>query len=231
MLSTSNRRSHRRSQHGLSLVELLVGIVVSLLVVAATSLMVSNQLADNRKLLLETQLQQDLRAAADIITRELRRASYLPDTTKDKVWFEGRTADIVENTAFGTITPPSGLATQVEFKYRKRSGDEGPYGFKLETEALKSKIGPEWQVLTDANVVRITAFSIDIATPKTYQLPCPKLCPDGSQDCWPALWVRTATISLTGQSRLDPSVVRSFTTQTRIRNDWMHFNGAAVCPA
>jgi len=67
-------RRHRSAQQGLSLVELMVGITIGLFVVAAASLVVSNQLFDNRRLLLETQLQQDLRATMDIITRQLRRA-------------------------------------------------------------------------------------------------------------------------------------------------------------
>ena len=40
--------------------------------------MVATQLSDNRRLLIETQVQQDLRASMDIITRQLRRDGALP---------------------------------------------------------------------------------------------------------------------------------------------------------
>ena len=60
---------------GLSLIELMVGIAVGLFIVAAATVLVSGQLGENRRLMLDTQLQQDLRATADIITRELRRAN------------------------------------------------------------------------------------------------------------------------------------------------------------
>ena len=63
-------------QRGLSIVELMVGIAVGLFVVAAASTLVATQLSDNRRLMLETQVHQDLRAAADIITREVRRSGY-----------------------------------------------------------------------------------------------------------------------------------------------------------
>ena len=66
----------KQRPRGLSLVELLVCIAVGMFVVASAAMLVSTQLNDNRKLLLETQVQQDLRAAADIITRELRRAGH-----------------------------------------------------------------------------------------------------------------------------------------------------------
>ena len=77
------QRFNTKNQFGYSLVELMVGITIGLFIVAATSLMISTQLSGNRRMLLETQLNQDLRATADIITRELRRASFacvLPET-------------------------------------------------------------------------------------------------------------------------------------------------------
>jgi type IV pilus assembly protein PilW len=71
----------RRGQHGLSIVELMVGVTIGLLVVAAATVMISGQLVENRRLLVEAQLQQDLRAASDIITRDIRRAGGLGERT------------------------------------------------------------------------------------------------------------------------------------------------------
>lgn len=208
----------------------MVGITIGLFVVAAAALMVSTQLSENRKLLLETQLQQDMRATADIITRELRRASYTPSATGD-LWYEGKSGPVVQNT-FGALTPASGTGlTEVGFSYRRRSGDQGPYGYKLEGNVIKSRIGGQWQTLTDANVMRVTAFSVDLAAPENYPLPCPRLCADGSMACWPSLQMRTATITLTGQSVSDASVSRTLRTQVRLRNDLTRFNDVSVCPA
>ena len=58
--------SIRSNQRGLTLVELMVGLAVGLFVLAGATLVVSSQLNDNRTLLLETQIQQDLRAKARI---------------------------------------------------------------------------------------------------------------------------------------------------------------------
>lgn len=233
MLTTNTvaRGNRPRSRaRGLSVVELLVGVALGLFVVAAAALMMSSQLADNRRLLVETQLHQDLRSTTDIVTRELRRASYWQESSR-ALWFEGRTAAVPQN-AFGSTTPTSGNnLTEVTFSYRRRSGDEGPYGFRLDGYAVKSMIGGQWQVLTDAAVMRVTGLDIDLSPPVVYQLPCPKLCPDGTQGCWPELQLRAATISVTGQSVTDPSVVRTLRTRVRLRNDWVRFNGAEVCPA
>lgn len=216
-------------QAGLSVVELLVGVALGLFVVAAAALMVSSQLADNRRLLVETQLQQDLRSAVDIVTRELRRASYSVNAVGG-LWYEGRTTPVDENT-FGSLTPVSGNnLSELSFAYRRRSGDEGPYGFKLETHAIKSMIGGQWQVLTDTNVMRVTNLDIDLSAPVVYQVACSRLCADGTQACWPEVQLRTATIAMTGQAVNDAAVVRTLRTQVRLRNDWVHFNGASICP-
>ena len=65
-----------RHSRGISLVELMVGIAVGMIVVAGASVMLVNQVNEHRRLMLETQVQQDLRASADLILRELRRAGY-----------------------------------------------------------------------------------------------------------------------------------------------------------
>ena len=85
-----------RRQRGLSIVELMVGVAIGLFVVAAATMLVSTQLSDNRRLMLETQVQQDLRASADIITRELRRAGHW-GKARDGVWFAGNVAAVRDN--------------------------------------------------------------------------------------------------------------------------------------
>jgi len=78
MISSMTSRSRLLRGHsiGLSIVELLVGIAIGLFILAGATLVTSTQLSNNRLLLLETQIQQDLRSTADLITRELRRSGY-----------------------------------------------------------------------------------------------------------------------------------------------------------
>lgn len=214
------------------MVELMVGVTIGLLIVSAAAMLTSTQLTENRRLLLETQLQQDLRASTDIITRELRRASYWPDSHQ-QIWYPDKATATAENT-FGPMSAASdAFLTEFEFKYRRRSGDEGPYGFKKDGNLLRTRFAGSWHALTDSRVMTIQDFRVLLSTPEVFQLPCPKTCPlpGGPQDCWPSLQVRTATISVTGKSVADPSLVRTLTTRARIRNDFVKFNGASVCPA
>ena len=217
----------RASQRGLSLVEMMVGITVGLLVVAAATLMVTTQLGDNRRLLLETQMQQDLRATADIITRDLRRggATRRPEV---RVWREGEPEILQGNFLF--ISPTSGSTSSVAFNYQ-RGEAIGPYGFDLLNGVVRTRLaGGGWQELTDRNVMTVDEFTVTVIPSTTIRLPCPNACslppPVGlpADYCWPELIVRNVTVRISGFAVSDPSVRRTIESETRLRNDFVRFN-------
>jgi type IV pilus assembly protein PilW len=225
-------------QRGLTLVELMVGIAVGLFVVAAAAMLVATQLNDNRRLLLETQLQQDLRAAAEIITRELRRAGHWT-LAERLVW---TAAGPNENNPFAEVSPTDEEATQASFRYMRRPGEEGPFGFRLATVGSGSAArgvvqtllaGGGWQDLTDSLVLDVTSFSVTPRHGPPLPIACARLCADGSTDCWPTLTVREFVVDIVARSVRDPLVERRLTTVVRPRNDLVDFRtGAAnqACP-
>lgn len=218
----------RRRQRGLSIVELLVGVAIGLIVVAAASLVVATQLSENRKLLLETQVRQDLRATADIVTRELRRAGAWNQANLG-VWYPGSPGAAPNPYDAVTVTPLASDADQIAYSYFRQTGSTGPYGFKLEGDVLKSSLdGLAYQELSDARTLRITTFTVTpVSTNATpgpdASIPCPKLCPDGTQACWPTLNVRELDVVIEGQSVSDPSITRRLETRVRLRNDQYDF--------
>ena len=226
-----------RAQRGMSLVELMVGITVGLFVVAAAATLMTNQLSDNRRLLVEMQIQQDLRASMDIITRQIRRAG--------AVTIESAEVGLATSTGVGgarpdyttvTVTPISLTADDVRFVYYRNAAERGPYGFRLENNIIETLVaGAGWQELTDANVMKVTAFTVTPVQVASTVLSCPKLCSDETASCWPQLVVRDYTVSITAEARNDPTVRRSMSSKVRLRNDWVRFNDAAnpnaVCPA
>jgi type IV pilus assembly protein PilW len=227
------------SQRGLSLVELMVGIAVGLFIVAGASVVVSTQLADNRSLLLETQLHQDLRATADIITRELRRAG-AEESAASHVWAPAGSA----SSAHSSVTLSAGL-DQVGFEY-VRAANPGPWGFKLEqVEVAGVQRGVirtllatgGWHDLTDRNTLDVTAFRVapipaPPAPPVTETLPCARACSVDPNDitCWPELEVRTYEIAIAAQAVSDPRVQRSIRSTVRLRNDRLVFKASQACP-
>lgn len=223
-------RSGRR-QAGMSIVELMVGIAVGLFVVTAATLVVTTQLGENRRLLLETQLQQDLRASSDIIAREVRRAGAW-GTAEDGLWYAGRPGAVASN-SFATLELDG--EDTIEFEYQRRPGEEGPYGFSVtDGGVIRTKLGAaDWQDLTDGSVMNVTGFVVTLLATPSDRLPCPRACDAaGATDCWPRLVERTVRIDLTAQSRNDDTVSRTLSTFVRLRNDMVEFNaaGGGVCP-
>lgn len=224
----------RALSRGLSLVELMVGITVGLFVVAAASVTMTGQLSENRQLMLDTQLQQDLRAAADIVTRELRRIGTMQNAIS-AVATPGAAA--VAN-PFSTVTITSaGPAADIEFSYHRRGAEVGPWRFVLQNGVIRTRsVGSSTlQDLTDGNVMRVTRFEVNETASTPVRLPCPRLCPDGSVDCWPEVRVREYEVILEAEARNDSRVRRTLRSVVRPRNDLVTFQAggspAQACPA
>jgi type IV pilus assembly protein PilW len=236
--------SQRRRQAGLSIIELMVGVTIGLLIVAAASLLVSAQLLENRKLMVETQMQQDLRAAADIVTRDLRRAGAWGAASYASVWASDGPNDSCNR--FGKLSQAT--PQDVTYRYFRGSGQDGPLGFRLLNGVVQYSLqkaagaasggttcapvytAVNWQDLTDKNIQTITDFSITPSLGPAVQLPCPKLCSNNTKDCWPTVQVRQLTVSITGQSTTDSKVKRTLTSTVRLRNDWVQINNALASP-
>jgi Tfp pilus assembly protein PilW len=217
----------------------MVGIAIGLFVVAAASLVASSQLNDNRRLMLELQVQQDLRATADIITRELRRTGY---------WDVSQ--DAVSNVAISATSQPqpnlnlplvvTATPGSVEYKYKRLidgTGGEGPYGYRLDNDGvIRTRITFQsgWQELTDINTLVVDSFTVDQTNSTAVKLPCPKDCPGAAgDDCWPTVAVREFTVTITAHAPTDAAIRRTVTTRVRLRNDEVKFlvdSGANACP-
>lgn len=223
------KRMTHSAQRGLSTVELMVGVAIGLIIVAGAALMMSSQLADNRRLLIETQLQQDMRIVLHTISRELRRAGYA-SSMSDQVWAEGKT---ISQNSSGVITPTTGTGIDdITFKYTRREGEENiPFRFVLSDGVVKMNVLGTLQSLTDASTMVVDSLDIDFDAATPYQLQCPLPCDAaGSTACWPTVQQRTATVTLTAHSATDIRVIRSLSSRVRIRNDWTQFNAADMCP-
>ncbi|EHR70436.1 prepilin-type N-terminal cleavage/methylation domain-containing protein [Burkholderiales bacterium JOSHI_001] len=218
-------------QRGLTLVELMVGLAVGMFVVAGASLVVGSQLGDNRRLMLETQVQQDLRAAADLVARDLRRAGHWVNAQNG---IGAPTVAAVVN-PYGSVSPgDDGVVTSnVVFNYAHGLADAGPAdtvnqgGFRLNGQTIEMLMGGAgWQAMTDANTLRVTTFMVQVNR-TDIALPCANACAAGAANCPPRQEVRDVTVLITGNAVHDPRVQRSVRSNVRLRNDAVVGN----CPA
>ena len=227
-----HRGAPRQQQRGLSIVELMVGVTIGLIIAAAAALLMTGQLVENRRLLAETQVQQDLRASTDLMSRELRRAGANSEiNVLNTVWYPGSTGT-QPNGMTGSLTP---TPSRVDFNYHPGTGAAaGPFAFRLQSNVVETLIGGSMQQLTDRNAMKTNALTSALNTDSsaTLTLPCPKAClpPGGPTDCWPRYEVRRAQIAIQAEAKADDKVQRSLRTTVRVRNDRVLFASEIVPP-
>lgn len=215
---------HPPTQRGLSIVELLVGITIALLIAAAGVTAFAGNLRENRQLLLEARLMQDLRTAADLVSRDLRRAGYW-GAADAGVWAAG--ASGIATNPYDALTPAGATSDAVSFRYSRDATENHSvdsneqFGFRLRNGAIEIQLGAgNWQALTDAGTLTITAFGV---TPTVQELSlegfCATACPAGSSTCPPRQQLRSVALLITGRLVADAVVTRSVRSQVRLRND------------
>lgn len=219
----SPRRPPRPRLRGMSLVELMVGITVGMFVVAGATVLVTSQLGENRRLTLETQVQQDLRAAADLVVRDLRRAGYWGGAHNGLVATGAASAASNPYDALGTDVADA-PATEVTFAYARGPVEDGAVdaaeqgGFRLRSQAIQMLLGGNWQTLTDVNTLQVTNFQVQVRS-RNITLPCAAACPAGTADCPPRQTQRDVTVDIAGRATHDPAVQRSVRSHALLRND------------
>jgi len=213
----------RRGARGVSLVELMVGVAVGLVVTAFATTMVTAQLKDQRQLTLQVQLQQDLRAVADLVARDLRRAGSWAEAAQQLPALGAQRNPHVETAGLVPGQPVS----QVRYTYQALA-DEGHAGtgIKLEAGVVKLLLGRAWQPLNDPAVLRVTDLQLTLHTQdQPLNSYCPRPCPPEAADC-PVLQRRWVSLRVSGEATSDPRIQRTLATTVQLPND--HLRGA--CP-
>jgi type IV pilus assembly protein PilW len=212
-----------RRQGGLLMIELLVGTAIGLIVVAAAGSVVAAHQVAARRSELEARLMQDLRSAAELVGRDLRRAGHWSAAASGV----RRGDDVGAANPHAAIAPASGASDAVALSFSSGAGDPmllddtERFGFRLRNSAIEMQLGARnWQALSDPGTVVVTAFSvvprIDEADLSTF---CDKPCAAGSTTCPPRLQIRNFAIALAGRSAVDPAVTRALERSVRVRND------------
>ena len=222
----------RRPAHGFTLVELLVGLALGLLVVAAGTLLLAQQLREQRALLVEARLMQDLRTAADLVARDLRRAGHWGDAGAG-VW---SAAAAPRANPYAALAPAAAASNAASYAYSRDATENNvldaneQFGLRLRNGAIELQLGAgNWQALTDATLLTITALEITPVLEDAIDLGalCPRPCAAGDAACPPRQFVRSVTLRIAARALSDATVSRSLQARVRLRNDAL----AGACPA
>jgi prepilin peptidase dependent protein B len=213
----------RHGERGVSLIELLVGTAVGLLVAAAAGSVLGTQHGAAQRVQNEARLMQDLRATAELLGRDLRRAGHWSAAAAGVRSDE--TAVLVNPHA--AIAPASAASDAVALSFSVDGGDgtsvadHERFGFRLRAGAVEVQLGARnWQALNDPQTLVVTAFQVE---PRVDEVSlaafCEQGCASGSTTCPPRQQVRSFVITLAGRAPRDAQVTRALRSTVRARND------------
>lgn len=187
------RRPARRlpgRQRGMSLVEVMVGLTLSMMVSGTAITVMGNTLGSGSQVIQSLHLSQDLRRSLQIMTRDVRRAGY----TAGAMWCIGNTVCLPDATVnlpvdaslplTGSFVMPSGITIDpandcFSFELDRNhdgtvtAGEHGAYRrvSRFGVGVLEMWLGAgapdcdsisgEWVAMTDLQVVDVTWFNVD----------------------------------------------------------------------
>lgn len=216
----------RHAQRGLSLVELFVATAGSLFVVAATAKLLVTQLVENRALIAEARVTQELRQAGDRLVHELRRAGFWGDAGAGVRIGVDDSTDRRAN-PYVAIAPDHAASDAIAFRYSRDSAENGlvddadRFGFRLRNGVIEMQLGGAgWQAVTDPGSLRVTALSLVPAVQRIdLGALCARPCPLDAASCPPHQEIRRVDITITGEQAGVARVAGSLHTSVRLRND------------
>lgn len=229
-MNTARTVCPRVGQQGFSIVELLISLAIGLLLSAIGAVLLIRQLHESRSLLVEARLMQDLRTAADLISRDLRRAGYW-GAAATGVWPSDETltgVQVASNPYSAFSFSASADANAVSFRYSRDASENNvvdsneQFGFRLRRDVIEMQLGSgNWQALTDANTLSISEF---VVVPSVQEIALANLCAltcsiGSSGSCPPRQLIRSLSVLITGRSTTNTSVIRSLRIAVRVRND------------
>ena len=209
---TANLKVMKYKHRGFTLIELMISIVIGLIILAAVVGMFVTLIKSDNDNLKSIRLNQELRAAISLITRDIRRAganqnaainsSTIPPTNPFSV---------VGGTRLTIAANQQGILNScVIYSYDANDGSNEAYGYRrdstdgtIEARAaggLCSASG--WLTITDDHLVNITALTFTDTTVTQA-----------------GVNIRQITITLSGQLRRDSSVTRTLSETVKVRND------------
>jgi len=212
----------RGTELGFSIIEMMVGIALALLIAAAATLLLGSSIGENRRLLIEARLTQDLRSASDLVARQTRRAGHWGAAATLGLW--SASANALPN-PYAALTPNAESSDTIALRYSQDASennavdDNEQVGFRLRNGALEAQLGEQsWQALTDASTLVITRFHIQPRV-ESAALESACACVASATCAAPQVQVRSVDIEISGRAANDASVLRTVRSTVRLRND------------
>lgn len=201
----SARRAPARSAAlGITLIELMVGMAVSLALMAGALATAGIQVGEHHRLMLELQVQQELRATVELMQRDIRRAGYW-ERAEDGLWRGDNPAP--SRNPFDALVVDGGGQ---RLSYRAAASEST--GFRFAEGRIDQVLGGRHQPLTDPALLRVRSFQASLL-PIEVPIGAP-----ANPGC-ARLSLQSLRIVIEAEALHDPRVRHRVETLTRLRND------------
>jgi type IV pilus assembly protein PilW len=218
----------KNKQSGVSLVEILIGLALSLIVTSSMVALMGNSMGTSTRIIKMTQLSDELRNAMSMVTRDVRRSNY----SAYAALCYGN-SDCGSDTGGTTVSDLTVAGNCMVFdvdRDQDNFASAAPGAFRLADDNgigyLEMWVGggtvdcsddtgqndDDWFALTDPDFVDITAFNIT-----------PLQIDSSIEEGGGTLNVRSNTVDLEliGVLRLDNNITRRIVDRIRVRNDFI----------
>lgn len=202
-------------QSGVSLVEMMVAMTLGLVLLAGILNLFFNALRSSHNLVAGKQIDDELHATLDLITRDLRRAGALGNPLRQM-----ESSALINPFVIDPISAYTGEAANscMTFGYDYNgngSADTGStderYGYRLRAGVVQMRVSgqactanttPAWNNVTTSSQVLVTSLQFIVTSVTNLHVT-----------------ERLATVSIAGQLAGDSTVARSMSRSVRLRND------------
>lgn len=210
-----------RLQRGVTLIELMIGLVVGLIVIGAVSSFTVATLRAGNENVQSSRLTQDLRTAMTLVSREIRRSGY----------------DSAAVERMGTGTAPSNYTALtvsngcLAYQYNRAGNQfrairisDGALEMATATAAITDcNGGGNWTVITDPDVVAITGFAPTETREVFSTIVGMNVVGADTEVLAGCGQVRNISIDITGSLVADASISRKIHEEIRVRADPLRF--------
>lgn len=207
---------------GFTLIELLIALVISTLLLSGLLALFGANVGHYNKTMNYNRLNEQLKAALEIMANDIRRAGYWANASNDVATnqnnnpFMTSTTDVSVNANNNCILFSYDHGNNGSLPAISANYDDDRYGFQLSNNAIQSRppgaafscAASGWENVTDPNIITITNLTFTLINSTITTGP-------GSQ----GIRMRSVDISVTGQLANDSTVSRTLTQHVRIRND------------
>ena len=236
-------RKKMDAQSGFSLVEMMIAVTVGLVVLAGVAQIFASTVSSNGDALKMARVNQDLRAAMDVMIRDIQRAGYYSQATATGTGVVASTANPFTLGVNDLQVSGSCITYTYDRDNDAAVNDRDKFAFYLSDGAIlmrnagdadSNSCTPNSEGITDSNRVKITALSIVVTSH------CINVTNSPPTDCATTAAVngnilvkpRHVNITITGQPAgdTDGTMMRTITNTVHLRNDLVCSKGSTQCP-